>query len=759
MRRTSSVRRTVAKTIPLLLAATSLQGCGPLSVLFGRSAPIEVPAYELRSGSWLPGQTRAGFSQIDITPPPGIPTGGHGPAGAMARGYWTRLYARAFLFTDPTGRIAVLVSCDLFAIPRGLTESVARRVALEAERRHMFVPPEAIVIAATHTHQSPGNFMSSTVYNQYGSKYSGFDPLLFAFLVDRIGTAVVDAMADAMRSGPAAVAVHEGTLGDSLVLNRSPETFMTNWNAARLMDQLNPPRRACQPDVELGEAREKGWAAPGCPRLRAIDRHLTVVEVTRGNQRAAVMVFAAFHPTVLEHTTPLFSSDVAGIAVSRLEHEWTVDAKARVVVAFFNGAEGDVVARRAERDVRDVVRVASIFERDIKKAIATGATAAPLPTIVARRGVMSPGTSYASAPESLAALAAKPRFGAAALGGGEGDRTRLYQLGWSEGEHEVPGEAQGGKLYALDSQLLPISLTNAFAPPAHFPTSLPLSYVSLGPVRLLAVPLEMSTAAGHQLREAVAGPGRVEIIGLANEYSSYVATPDEYETQDYMAASTIWGPRELTAVIGAARCVSGQTNARYCEALYRPDSSRVEAQRFDPGGPPLERRGYKLFGPDAVGEPLAAPDDQLDAVLRNAQGAPARSLPTFAWNETVGPDSGDYVANGRRLLRIVEHRGTEWIPRMSAGGVPDDDRGTGFVTLLRAAPGHGRPADQRQWSAIWISPILESVAGGREYRFEVTASSPSGATTTLRSCPFMVDLTPARRQPPVPIDHGSNCTT
>src|SRR5437660_209323 len=68
---------------------------------------------------------RARVKQVDITPPPGFPTGGHGPAGDIARGYWNRLHARAFYFDLGAGSSKlVLVSCDLFAMPLGLHRAV-----------------------------------------------------------------------------------------------------------------------------------------------------------------------------------------------------------------------------------------------------------------------------------------------------------------------------------------------------------------------------------------------------------------------------------------------------------------------------------------------------------------------------------------------------------------------------------------------------------------------------------------------------------
>ena len=62
------------------------------------------------------GDVAAGAATVDITPPPGYPTGGHGPAGAIARGQLGRLHATALYVRDAAGKSVVLVSTDLFAM-------------------------------------------------------------------------------------------------------------------------------------------------------------------------------------------------------------------------------------------------------------------------------------------------------------------------------------------------------------------------------------------------------------------------------------------------------------------------------------------------------------------------------------------------------------------------------------------------------------------------------------------------------------------
>ncbi len=97
------------------------------------------------------------------------------------------------------------------------------------------------------------------------------------------------------------------------------------------------------------------------------------------------------------------------------------------------------------------------------------------------------------------------------------------------------------------------ALTSVLAGPKTFPQLLPVSHIRIGTFSIAAFPAEMSTATGMEVRQTLLGTlpntshGVFEIIGLANEYTGYVASSYEYASQDYMAASTLWGPYEADA--------------------------------------------------------------------------------------------------------------------------------------------------------------------------------------------------------------------
>jgi len=93
------------------------------------------------------------------------------------------------------------------------------------------------------------------------------------------------------------------------------------------------------------------------------------------------------------------------------------------------------------------------------------------------------------------------------------------------------------------------------------PQTLPVSILRIGNLAILAVPAEFTGMAAHRLRKTVEGilPAgtRTVLAGLANDYSGYVTTYEEYQhqarselglpTQSYEAASTQFGAFTLAA--------------------------------------------------------------------------------------------------------------------------------------------------------------------------------------------------------------------
>ncbi len=93
---------------------------------------------------------KAGYADIDITPPPGEELTGYGYfLNRRARGALDPLFARAVAFSEG-GAVAVVVQLDLLGLPR---EQVAAIRA--ASQQRLGLPPAHVMLHCTHTHTGP----------------------------------------------------------------------------------------------------------------------------------------------------------------------------------------------------------------------------------------------------------------------------------------------------------------------------------------------------------------------------------------------------------------------------------------------------------------------------------------------------------------------------------------------------------------------------------------------------------------------------
>lgn len=97
------------------------------------------------------------------------------------------------------------------------------------------------------------------------------------------------------------------------------------------------------------------------------------------------------------------------------------------------------------------------------------------------------------------------------------------------------------------------------------PSSVPISVFKIGRLFILNVPCELTTMAGRRLRQAIrhllvnkgVQDPEISIAGLANSYTHYVTTFEEYAGQRYEAASTLYGPHTLSAYIQEFERITG----------------------------------------------------------------------------------------------------------------------------------------------------------------------------------------------------------
>jgi len=644
------------------------------------------------------GGFRAGSSRVEFTPPPGYPMGGHSKAGRVARGFWTRLHARAIFVEDATGHQVALVSCDLWSLPAGLGDRVAE--LLPGEPFRVALTRDQLVLAATHTHQSPGNYSSCPLYNEFASPQAGFDADLFEFLARRIAEAVAQAVHAA---GPARLFYAERPLG-LVARNRSYPAFVRDPEAEHILQE----NAALPCGRRLDEY-------PAIEAYRAVDPVLKVLRLESSTGSARLIAVAGFygvHPTAMSHTTEFYTSDLFGVASTLVEHR-LISASApggrAPVVALFNGAEGDISPAWERQDRSNTLQIGRRLAEGLSSLLSGGT---PLTGALNHRYTSAPlaNVGFTNWDGTGLRTADLPLAGAPMLGGAEDGRTSYHAEGYVEGITGPPTRDHGVKLGALDFQhvilqflgLGPLRLTCLAMPKSSLPRTVPLGLYQFGGVSgvtLATLPGEFTLVMGRRIAETVrtnlaAGTSRVLLAGLANEYVSYFTTPEEYAAQHYEGASMLYGPHAGTLV--------GWHLGSLARSLD-PTTPSFEARAFD-----YQSGGRESFGVVRLRHQRA---EEVDAAVREVVGEAPKV--EFCWRDSTprrGPASAfDVPVNPR--VGVEVNRGGGWEPLL-VDGVEETNEGLDFLTVLAAVDRHGT-----SWRAIWMPPA--DLARGIDCRIRV----------------------------------------
>ncbi|HEX5050756.1 MAG TPA: neutral/alkaline non-lysosomal ceramidase N-terminal domain-containing protein [Planctomycetota bacterium] len=675
--KTRTRQRLVAGGASLAIACvTLLSGCQQTAHVSG-SLPPPAP----RTGH---GAVRVGAARADLTPPPGFPMGGHSIGGAVSRGVWTRLCARAIYLEDGDGSCLALVACELWSMSGSLADRVAELVAASPAGAHL--ARERIVLAGTHTHHSPAAFTAHTVYATNAARLSGFDPDLHEFLARRIADCVLAAVGAAR---PAQLSFDSSAVG-GVRRNRSIEAFRLDPEAAQILGE-----NAAVPPAEPSPA----YPDPDAPR--AVDPRLSVL-TARGDDGSliAVAAFTAVHPTGMRAGTAVYHGDLFAVAAVHAEQSLDDSSGARrPVVALFNGAEGDVSPLWWRQDRIETVRSGTVLGDALVALVRGPAARLAPPKIEGAFGrVPIADQSWVDEQQRTHATAPDPVPGAGQLGGAEDGRTFLFDLGWVEGvrgtrRHGANDRRQGVKLPALEpaldlegtaplvAALLP-DLTHLVAPPESFPATVPLAVYRLGDLCLATLPGEFTTVMGRRVASAVAerahvAPARVLLLGLANEYVSYFTTPEEYEAQQYEGASTLYGAE------------SGPWIAHNLAQLASAVAPAVG--RTARGSYAYSVKPVRHFGLADLGEPPLRHDDGLEPLIVDERHVPRRDWPHVEWSERRR-ELHDLIGTAGDAVPFV-------VVRDDAGRAVADAAGIELVTVALRVDG-----DTVEWTCIWLQP-------------------------------------------------------
>lgn len=216
---------------------------------------------------------RAAIAVRVVTPEPLLPvSGGVGPSHPVSKKEG-ELTVRALVLADDGTRVAI-VSADFLGFPSVLGTKVRAKVK--------GIPPENILIGATHTHSAP---------DCYGFPEGGIDLKYVESVCERAADAINEAAS-----------------------------------------KLQPARLK----IATGEAKGKVAYNYYAPQL--YDRRCSVIQAVGGDGKAlATLVNYAIHPEVLGSRVGILSPDLVGPLYDRIE------AKGGGIGIFMNGAQGGMV--------------------------------------------------------------------------------------------------------------------------------------------------------------------------------------------------------------------------------------------------------------------------------------------------------------------------------------------------------------------------------------------------------------------------------
>lgn len=592
---------------------------------------------------------------------------GYNKEFVASRGIHQRLQANAFVVQGVNGAKVAMVQADLGGIPGEVHKAVANRLAA----RGAGIGESNLLISGTHTHGGPGGIFQYQGYALLGG--DEFDPRTFEAVVSGLTKAVLNANS---RIAPAAMA-----------------TMQIATPGANRNRSVNP--QWCQNPENLCDAN---GPTPSSPPTNDDRTTVTRIDTVDGVPLGVLTNFAA-HGTIGDDTDLLFSGDNQGWATRKIVEGIRAAAGPlpeghQIVDALINGAQGDISP------------VGSGYNSYSTMEDAGARQAGP---------VLAAWTALGSQLRTDATVDA--RFEYLCFCGQKIDDEFVYDGPkidkrdpmW---DRVAPYTALGMSIVTSDlptTTPVPVPAQGNKTPvllgAGMVPTIVRLQVVRIGEVLYATVPGEANVTAGRRIADRLmALPGRpystVVIAGVANDYVSYFATPEEYTVQDYEGGFTLFGPqstplleqeltrltRAMIAGTPAAPC-DPATDAHDCLAhLAHPDTS---ATALTPVAADLGGEAAIVSGPPAF-------------VQRSTNA-------TMVWRG--GGPTAEWAPDQDRVV-IERYDGAEWV-RIAGDAA-------GAATVLRYEKIDGL----HTWEAAWDVP-----AGQAPGRYRIRALGRTGGLT------------------------------
>ncbi|KAJ3209164.1 Dynein regulatory complex subunit 4 [Entophlyctis luteolus] len=584
------------------------------SIDFIRGKESIPPDNGFRGAFYSSSEAGVGKSVLDL-PIGEINMLGYAHLPQSANGIHLRLHARAFIFANveaPLNRI-VYVSTDI-----GFMSSIARRdVVKHLEREYLndetgepLYTISNLMISATHTHSGPGGFA-----DEYDSVFTIDETNEARFLYQITSFGKVPKAREKLTEGILkAIQIAHSDLQTAL-LKKQPQ-IITAGSAELKNAGINRSPQAYMRDPSEERARYSS----------NVDQKMSTITIMSGTRNESSLKghinWFAVHATSLHNHNKLVSGDNKGFASYIWELEETLKSgRTDFVAAFAQSNSGE----DSGKDDFYAAEYIGRLQYEQGKIISQTNGIEVKGKISYKHGWVDMTKITVNYDDGTIGKTCKPALG------------NSFAAGTTDGKG-LPFSYQG--YHRQDSNLVlsfirkvmnfdPIQkeleschypkviLLNTggnHLPHPWQPHVLPLQIFLIGTkVALIGFPSEITTMAGRRLRQTVQRQltedrmidqdAEVIVVGLANAYSSYVTTREEYQIQRYEGGSTIYGPHTLGAYqkLFKQMAMSFKNSSKNLEATQPPKIPKYEISLVTPVVLDIADTGKK-FG-DVVVEP------------------------------------------------------------------------------------------------------------------------------------------------------------